>query len=452
MSFLNPFGRNKRGKILCPLCGSGESYAASAPISYEELKKTLNDQKKWEAAHGSEVIDPPDGAALTQIVHETFPGIQEGTDPDHRRCRGCTSLLPRQFWRDGPAESFAITVTGAPRHGKTTWLLAMMTTSSNDLYDVVGSGGKMTIMPYPYAEPFTVELMKTQFRSAIPYVLLGGTVAIGKERMINMRMIDIRGENFMHNRQRTYPVIARHLGARDSAGAFLLVEKFETVKQTGPIAPVVSELNVHFQSENVDVEDLWTGVIWTHLDQAVWNTEAEKWITAQMGALAGPFLTIARSVPDFFGDDAIFDALEFLVRDKKNGHAHREKLIEKVRDAKVLRPDVVEGLIALLFRMQLTYSLQAARTKDKYGYYRSRGGRDFVGACQKLAKALYLQWDAPAGTTGGQVVKGKLRVLPCGRWSGPSTQAAGKTSPPASTYPVWSDQILVQAFDSVHAR
>lgn len=93
--------------------------------------------------------------------------------------------------------------------------------------------------------------------------------------------------------------------------------------------------------------------------------------------------------------------------------------------------DAQESLIFLLLRLQMVYSLKAARHETgKYGYL-DQGGRAMYSGILGLARALYVLWDSLSGGL-HQLIREDPRfaVLPCGLVNGCS---------------IWSDLILIQA-------
>src|SRR6185295_3418252 len=74
-----------------------------------------------------------------------------------------------------------------------------------------------------------------------------------------------------------------------------------------------------------------------------------------------------------------------------------------------------EALVFLLLRLQMAYSLKAARHSTGKHEYLDKGGPALFSGILVLARALYILWDTPHGNF-DQLIRqeGSFDVLPCG--------------------------------------
>lgn len=437
----------------CPLCNGSEYYVVSGMLRYSQLVAKINKIDSWAKAH---LIEPgmlPDiSAALkTQIGDpqlpdmEPDPDAQIGSDDRHVRCAKCHSLMPPQFWRKGPARRLALTVAGAPKHGKTTWLLAVLKPPFRSRYSIIGFTDKLVPRHYNFGEPYAVSMLErgldVLYRSAVPLVLMGTTVRHGSED-VDIRTLDIMGEMFRNEdyHQTVAQSIRQHVTSRRGGGALLVVQRFskEASERLAATQITASYRDIYLAlNDRRKTTILWKGVVWSFLDEAQWSDATAAWL-GQFTAHADLFRAIGSSLPTFNGPDTPFAAYR-AIRDQ--GCEPLRSLVEVVqveRNATDLSSEVLEGLIALLFRLQVAYSLDAARhARDRYADYYRDGGFFYVDLCQKLARALYIRWDAELGGMGDIVRPGEddemeWRVMPCGR-----LEEHGQWES------VWNDQLLL---------
>jgi hypothetical protein len=454
----------KLGKILrsilgsttegpCPLCGAAEFYATSGTVRASQLVGKINEIAAWADAHLSPGNLPDMAPTLRAALGDPqLPDLAKnekanaGDDGEHVRCSRCDSLIPPQFWRVGPARRLALTVAGAPAHGKTTWILAVLKPPPRSRYAIIGFTDSLIPRPYLYSEPYTLTMLEkgldARFRSFVPLLLMGSTVRHGRED-VDIRTLDIMGEMFGNDDH--LPNVSRrikqHITSRRGGGALFVVQRFSkdqaeqnaATQIAGSYANIIGELSARNRSPV-----LWRGVVWTFLDEAQWSPEMDVWLQSHVnsGAL---FSAIGATLPSFQGDDAPFAAYR-QIRDEHN--APLELLLRMLTDKEIsvaeLPLAILEGLIALLFRLQVVYSLDAARhARNRYADYYQHGGKEYVGLVQELARALYLRWDSQLGGVGGFVMNNEdpdraWRVMPCGRLVEDGISES-----------VWNDQLLL---------
>jgi len=420
--------------IQCPLCGSRESWATEGFVTFDELRVALAALPGWRAAHGSSggVADIP-----SQIRQHTgspqMPSLTQGSS-EHRRCATCRSLLPPQFWRSGVAQPLAITVTGAVGHGKTTWLMSLLAPPRLSRYGIIGFNEHHTVQPYDFVEPYTISMLEWEFRSAMPFLLMGCTIH-HPEGLVDVRTLDIKGEMFATNTEDVSKRIESHLLGRRGGGGLLVIEKFskDGDRAATNIAGTYLRLSTRIKERLHGRSTLWKGIIWTFLDSAAWNDAAESWLH-RMVVPSGALIAIGRGKADAMGPLAAnYEEI------RQNNDGVLISLLKAVRGDEDMDPDEVEGVIALLFRLQLLYSSYVARKRvNRLDYFYRGGGQRYVTICQELAKQLYMHWDADLGglstiLTGGDE-DDDWQVLPCGRLASPQANES-----------VWSDQIVIEA-------
>lgn len=429
-------------KVKCPICGSSKTYPVEGMISWQDAADELS-AGPWPGEQGLTGVPQPSqvGGALDIAKQTRMPGFQESftyNSEEHHRCRKCKALLPPQFWAMSVGRDVAIAVTGAAEHGKTTWLLSMLTPPDIDTYDVLRRTRNVVATSYTYAEPYTIEILETGFRSSVPYTLLGSTVRRDTES-IGIRTLDIRGEHFTsRNLPKTKTILNRHL-RRSRVGALLVVDRFvprNAPPASQPTQAPVKLLSVGKTYEEISldlretIDEVWKAVIWTFLDCAEWTNEADALMQRSTidPAVRNALVAIAQSPLPNPGS-ATSTMLSVVTVESINGL--REAL---GTDASLLE---IEGFVALMFRLQLLYTFAAARSSStKYDYYEN-GGNKVIEAIVKLAGALYKRTDAIRGTGVGGLAadeKDGWQVLPCGR---------------VGTQSVWSDLILVRAVDAM---
>ncbi|MEO8380739.1 MAG: hypothetical protein ABI779_13835 [Acidobacteriota bacterium] len=430
-------------EIHCPLCGSAESRPTGGFTRYSQLRQALAGVPEWLEAHASGAGIPDIPAEVRQLVGDPeMPALDEGADPEHRRCAKCKTLLPPQFWRGGPASSLAMTVAGTAGHGKTTWLMSVLTPPRRSRYSIIGFNEHHSVQPYNYVEPYTIDMLDREFRTAIPFLLMGCTISYA-DMLIDVRTLDVKGETFQTDLPEVSRRVERHLTARRGGGAMLIVERFTAneADRAATIAQTYLRLSHGIRTRQKRGDVLWKAVVWTFLDQAQWRPEGETWLRGAVREVA-PFLRLAADIPryDTPGLEELYDQL------RADDDLALRQLLVGVRDASLDAP-AIEALAALLFRLQLLYSAYVARRRvNRLEYFYAGDGRQYVRICQELAKQLYLQWDAPIGGVGTMLTGGNAdedwQVIPCGRM-------ADTTGPPES---VWNDQIVIEAVARVGAR
>ncbi|HEV7428685.1 MAG TPA: hypothetical protein VGQ46_20200 [Thermoanaerobaculia bacterium] len=362
-----------------------------------------------------------------------MPSLTQGSS-EHRRCSSCRSLLPPQFWRSGPAQPLAITLTGAVGHGKTTWLMSLLAPPRLSRYAIIGLNEHHTVQPYDFVEPYTISMLEWEFRSPMPFLLMGCTIH-HPEGLVDVRTLDIKGEMFTTNTEDVSKRIELHLLGRRGGGGLLVVEKFskEADRASTNIASTYLRLSTGIKDKLHGRSTLWKGIIWTFLDSAVWSGAAEAWLERSVSP-SDALIAIGRGTADAMGP--LTPHYEEI---RRSNDGVLIALLKAVRSDEEMQPDEIEGVIALLFRLQLLYSSYVARKRvDRLDYFYRRGGQRYVTICQELAKQLYMHWDADLGGLGPILTGGDedddWQVLPCGRLVSQQTSES-----------VWSDQIVIEA-------
>jgi len=419
--------------VQCPLCGSKESWPTEGFVTFDELRVALAALPGWRAAHVSTGGVPDIPAPVREHTGSPqMPSLVQGAS-EHRRCSACLSLLPPQIWRSGVAQPLAITVTGAPSHGKTTWLMSLLAPPRLGRYAIVGLNEHHTVQPYAFAEPYTISMLEWEGRSAMSFLLMGCTIH-HPEGLVDVRTLDIKGEMFATNTEDVSKRIELHLLGRRGGGGLLVVEKFSKGgdRAATNIASTYLRLSTGIKERLHGRSTLWKGIIWTFLDEAAWNDAAESWLQ-RMVAPSDALVAIGRGKADAMGPlTANYEEI------RQNNDGVLISLLKAVRADEDMDLDEVEGVIALLFRLQLLYSSYVARKRVNRLDYFHRGGQRYVTICQELAKQLYMHWDADLGglstiLTGGDE-DDDWQVLPCGRLGSEQTRES-----------VWSDQIVIEA-------
>lgn len=427
-------------QVRCPLCGSAETRGTRGEIAYSKLKLKLVSMPEWREAHALQkgLADIPQEVRERVNADPMFPDTEIGPEESpHQRCAQCRSLLPPQFWRGGPAQKMAMTVAGAPEQGKTTWLLSVLLPPKNSRYCIIGYSEELNTRGYTFAEPYTLEMLDAEFRTGVSYLLMGSTVR-HRDEQIDVRTLDIMGEQFRTSLGDASKRISRHLTLGGDRGALLIVERYMRGNIPGRVAINIGQA---YSTIGDEVRDtlrggyLWNGVVWTWLDSAKWSSAGEQWLQSRLGTDADPFIQVGSAEALLSAQQENLDAYEAIT---ENQFARLKKLLEAVGATGALSEDDLEPLVALLFRMQILYSARVsdART-DPFPYFDKQGGGTYVRACQKLARLLYILWDAPRGGL-GRYLRGKgpdnWKVMACGR-------IFEQGRDPES---VWSDQIALE--------
>ncbi|MFL6260782.1 MAG: hypothetical protein ACJ76Y_13800 [Thermoanaerobaculia bacterium] len=450
----------------CPLCRGVDTYPVWNFVNYADLIAHLATLEFWKQAHGTPPgipqIPPAQAEKITAMpgFARERPSSSLPSQSQHRRCSRCHSLLPPEYWESSlsAARYFALTVTGFEQTGKTTWLRGMLNPPESDTYEVIRRTRQLDVTSYEYAEPITVAALREGIRSNIPFVLLGARVRFDTS-LTFVRTLDIMGERFHEREPQTIEVITQHLKLRNGPGALLVLDKFKPavpndITQQQPSSPVESIASV-FQKIFAELRPrpIWTGVVWTHLDQAKWKKGGEEWLSTALPdesslliklanlplpipnapnlewaevatlinpkliwRLAGPILRAAKLDPPIYTGQS-----------KSLSLASLSKLPFLELDAEPL-----ESLISILFRLQIAYSIQAGQHPNgKFDFFFRKEGASIVTGIETIAKALYVASDAFGGGFQSLLKEDPhFTVLPCG--------LIGNTS-------VWSDLILVRA-------
>jgi hypothetical protein len=422
----------------CPLCGKKGSRPVHGLVDYGTVASQLKDEEKWLRAHGitGAIPNPPDTSENRQFLNAVLnPPVVENGQRDggaHYRCKNCKTLLPPQFAANVSAtRDFAIAVAGNVGHGKTSWLLAILSSPDVDRFEIVRHSEALTTRCYEYAEPYTIDVLKRGFRSLLYYQLFGTTLAFRGE-VTSVRTVDIKGEMFDSAvLQKPDDVITRHLTSTDGEGWLLVLDQFagaapsQSAKTARTIAAAYESIYNRMQSEK-KASRLRRAVVWTFLDHANWDGRAGDWLRRHLPAFASELIAIGETAKqpvdplygfvDLVDGDAIF------------------KLQEQVAKATDLSDGVtIDGLVALLFRLQLLYTLRASNYAgssgllDKFRFLFDEGrGIAFVEACQTIAKNLYRRRSGSA--LANMASSADWTIFPCGRFEDCS---------------VWADQILI---------
>ena len=440
MSLLRAF-RQFFGAVACPLCGGKKTYTVRGGVDYSTLVEELVGLPKWMEVHGltTAIPLPPDvpGIAdqLRAMQHPPVTSRDTGGDGnEHTRCARCNSLLPPEFCGDVTvSRDFAITVAGLVGHGKTSWLLAILSAADGD-FEIVRRTEQLRTKRYPYAEPYTVEMLETGFRSAMYYQLFVTTLEFDRE-ITFIRTLDIKGEMFEGGHStRTEDTILRHLEAGEGEGWLLVIDQFGGAQAARTDSLKLRNIGRSYEEIRVKMamrggtERIRKAVVWTFLDQARWNDEGAAWLRDNVPNAAEELIAIGATAAE------PVTALGRHLATADNLAALDEWILALIRNPPF---DVAahDALVALMFRLQVLYTLRARRASDsrgpmtKYAYYADAGYR-FVRRIQGLAGLLY---GADSRSAIPDIAKGDRRdatVFPCGRLDGRS---------------VWSDQILLHA-------
>jgi hypothetical protein len=434
--------------------------ASKPPPEWFDVRKPLNDVPALPAAM----------TARTQTTR--LPGWdkdrKKGSDRDtvHCRCKQCHSLLPPQFWRnDGSSSDFALAVIGYAEVGKTTWLTHMFTPPSDTRFEMIRDSENLVAFSYDYAEPYTIELLSLMrgARTSIPWTLLGTTVKRDRQRVV-IRTLDIRGEHLLSADAEARAVITRHLTMKHRrSAALLVVDRFEPHTQTPTRLPI-SQVYHNLQGRLPD--PAWSGVVWTYLDVAQWTQEAADWLGIHVPAHALRLIELAgldpvlgqdlypRWQPVLDGIDAtVLMALvnavsltsgyrDFVTQDD-SGKWYRFGRKPQTQQPAPAGPRVapgaptgptLDGLIALLFRLQIAYSLKAGLFQGDKDVYFLKEGFPYCNGISDLARELYCLWSRPRGALADMVRRNAgFKVFPCGMVGGKDGVS------------VWSDAILLEA-------
>lgn len=450
----------------CPLCGGRSTYSVAGLIDYTQLMDELKKRESWLKAHEL----PPTGipqftpahANLIRMPGFTPPAKTELEENKHRRCATCHSLLPPEFRNAGVGNrGFAITVAGFPGTGKTTWLLNMLNSTFDDSYEIVRRSRWLQTRSYEYAEPATLTVLRdgARERTNIPFFLFGTTIQY-ETSLILVRTLDVMGEMFegVHI-VKTKSMISRHLSIGGNSGALLILDKF-TSRASFPRTSQPSQQleNIARVYEDISIApSIWRGVVWTHLDQAEWSEAGEAWLRQNllsdqtdallqlvdsMRAEAASPVSLIRKL-DVMDADLVWSLTGAVMSFANTGRQAYEHYAKKKKGSRLpsfsditvteVTEDVQESLIFLLLRLQMAYSLKAARYETgKYEYLGQEGSAIFSGILG-LARALYVLWDSASGNL-HQLIREdpRFEVLPCGLVEGRS---------------IWSDLILIQALE-----
>jgi hypothetical protein len=471
------------GDGICPLCDGRGTYRVWDEIEPSELALQLSKDPAWKKAHGvANVFSLETGAPMPGLSRKP----KSDPPPPHHRCAYCNSLLPPSF-HERSSHTFSLTVTGYPESGKSTWLKEAF---QHSRFGVFAATGEVNVETYPYAEPFQVE--GANARTNIPFLLSGREVELvlnGKSRTVLVRILDVMGERFYDQGQPAVPrhtrdVLSRHL-RQGGRGALLVLDRLRgaTSSQLAPEAAgrvgsigkafgdvyqaVAGELN---RRNRVDTS-LWSGVVWTRLDEAVWSDEAAAWIANAMPTVdASPLLALAAQPLPRAEEDrgqwlALVANLEPALvwrlasavwrqtfRQEDRYETYRSDAIDEgcPEDCRFLPwsdvafvpldRTVLEALIALLFRLQVAYGYLVPEASSLTAFSFEPEGYAFIDGTRYLARALYVLWDrARNGVVCDMVANNTIQeVLPVGFVGRePGAREGG--------LPVWGDLILRQA-------
>ena len=177
-----------------------------------------------------------------------------------------------------------------------------------------------------------------------------------------------------------------------------------------------------------DTNGINKAIVWTFLDQARWTAEAAQWLRVRTPFVADQLIAIGAT------SSQPVDSLQTCIDSVEDGSL--DVLTTAVeRTSEMFDASLLEGLVALLFRLQLLYTLRARTYRSpeglrtKFDYLKERG-YPFVQGCQAIARALYVQdprsamQDYPRDAHADDWV-----VFPCGRFNEQS---------------VWADQIVIE--------
>lgn len=432
MSFLTNMFHNP-----CPLCGEKATYEVKGLENYAGLTEELAGKEEWLRVHGlsAGVPNPPDTpenrAYLTSILHPPVASNNSPRNEVHQRCKKCSSLLPPQFYDASATKDFAITVAGNVGHGKTSWLLAILSPPDFDDYELVRRSGELLTYCYDFAEPYTLEILKSGFRSTLFYQLFGTTLIFNDE-VTFIRTVDIKGEMFEPGASRQPDeVIIRHLGSRNGDAWMLVIDQFGGAQSpsrttTRPIGAKYEGIQARMIQNGTRPQK---AIVWTFLDHAEWDAKAAEWLGRHVPEVAAGDLTkIGETAKQ--PDDTLQPYLHVV-----DGDAVRQLQTSIAAARDLTDPKTIDGLTALLFRLQLLYTLRARNFVDPSGTLLSKFrfltsyGSTFVWDCQRIARQLYLRH--PKSALGQQARESTdWKVFPCGRFNDRS---------------VWADQILINA-------
>jgi hypothetical protein len=476
--------RGGSAEPVCSLCGGAETYRVWDMLTYEALAQALTSKPEWFAVRDPIDSVPDLPAALAGRAKTTqLPGFASKQPPtasrnalEHRRCSQCHSLLPPQFWRldDEASKGFALAVIGYAEVGKTTWLNGLLTEPKNEKFDVIRKSRDFITDSYDYAEPFTIDLLRDmrglpKGTRTLTATLLGTTVKWGKRR-VTVRTLDIRGEHLDQFEIATRNGITRHLTLRGEAAALLLVDRFETHDKTPAQLPI-GEL---YQKLRMAAPSFWSGVVWTYLDTAKWSSEAAAWLQKGIGTESAPLIALAEKDPKIGVDlnlewgtcigaideqltSALLQAISasssitnYLNQSERSPASRGGGWFARLRGAIGDSPstsekkpsftpgpptaEVLDGLVALLFRLQIAYSLRAGDWGTGKAMFHENGGAAICRNIAEIARLLYILWDNRRGAMKNLLLEDRdFRVFPCGLVGGD-----GGVS-------VWSDLILLEA-------
>lgn len=422
----------------CPLCGKAGTYTVRSLVDYETLERQLGDTKKWMDAHGltSAIPQPPesDRHFLGEVLHPAVDSAGSRNDDEHDRCKHCHTLLPPEFRSVTIAKDIAITVAGSAGHGKTSWLLAILDTPDSDDFEIVRRG-EFSTKCYEYAEPYTMAILRRGFRSPLYYHLLGTTLSYG-ESLTSIRTVDIKGEMFQgRTLKNPVPVIMRHLDGGTGERWLLLFDQVHKPPSAGEssshasgqirsIAGKYDEIKIELLKKKINVQK---AIIWTFLDQAPWHDHAAVWLRSKLPEYAADLIAIGETTQQ--PSETLRPFLSIVENE------HVSELARVLAGASDLSNVEIDGLAALLFRLQLLYSLRASKAGGPSGLvtkyqYLKEGGKVFVADCQEIALQLYSRH--PRTTLREEAKKREYNVFPCGRFNDTS---------------VWADQIFVDAME-----
>lgn len=438
-SFLHPFS------LPCPLCGKKGTYKVRGTVDYDTLATQLAAHAKWMRNHGlsetTGVPAPPDNAEnrdfLAAVQHPPVKGDGLDGDREHYRCKNCATLLPPEFMPADVTDDVAITVAGAARHGKTSWLVAILAPPDNADYEIVRRSDDLQTFCYEFAEPYTFDVVKRGFRSPLFYQLFGTTLVRRKTEVTYIRTVDIKGEMFVGLAKKSpNEVILRHLGSGSGSGWLLVVDQFAGAAQASEGGATLRNIASAYEGLSVQMTEEHTrrkvrkAIVWTFLDEATWTPGAAAWIEKNTPAIAGPLVKIGQTAQQPIATLQPF--VEFV-----DGNQLEALRVALETTSDILDGPTLDGLIALLFRLQLLYTLRASnfigpqgRLQTKFQYLMDQGFA-YVEDCQMIARQLYARdrrsamHDYPRGENADD-----WRVFPCGRFDERS---------------VWADQILIEA-------
>jgi hypothetical protein len=434
-SILHPFSRP------CPLCGEKGTYKVRGHVDYDTLVTQLAGQAKWLRNHGLNerggVPLPPDTPEnrrfLAAVQHPPVTGDGDADGRSHTRCNRCATLLPPEFHPNDVTAEVAVTVAGSVGHGKTSWLVAILAPPDRSDYEIVRPSDDLQTNCYEYAEPYTFDILKSGFRSPLFYQLLGTTLVLRGTEFTFIRTVDIKGEMFAGiATQKPNDVIIRHLGSSAGSGWLLVVDQFAGA--TNPALSSATLNNIASAYESISVQMAREGanrqvrkaIVWTFLDQARWTNEAAQWLQKSTPAIAAQLSQIGETA-----QQPIASLTPFV--DFVDGHQMEvlKSTLEKTAD--ILDAPTLDGLIALLLRLQLLYTLRASNyigtggLGTKFDYLMDRGYA-FVDDCQAIARQLYARDRRSAMHNYAR--REDWKVFPCARFDDTS---------------VWADQILIEA-------